>query len=319
MKDVQLPLYHDNTVLRTEDFTNLKDSTMENLLTLLRGLTGYDGAQLLHEYWGTQKFPDLGRSGLFVLDGFLPCTNQGKPVEDLNKYGQDSVIYVTPGIALYCSAGTGQGSGYRNELIVSSAVKGISIQMEDGSIPDNGWIMGRLVKREDFPKNILTRDSLSGKSYVKEYQTFEVYDVEFKVVKSGLTGSEEGEKLQEEGWFKFGSLYTDPDGHHASISSGQFNLISIFRELFSAASSRNSSISAGDILSVNKDPVLRNLARWDNSGKLQTHITANYKSSFNNTDLVNRYYVDMVMQDEKQRVDKILDEKYTTATTGRMT
>lgn len=310
MKDVQLPLYHDNTVLRTEDFTNLKDSTMENLLTLLRGLTGYDGAQLLHEYWGTQKFPDLGRSGLFVLDGFLPCTNQGKPVEDLNKYGQDSVIYVTPGIALYCSAGTGQGSGYRNELIVSSAVKGISIQMEDGSIPDNGWIMGRLVKREDFPKNILTRDSLSGKSYVKEYQTFEVYDVEFKVVKSGLTGSEEGEKLQEEGWFKFGSLYTDPDGHHASISSGQFNLISIFRELFSAASSRNSSISAGDILSVNKDPVLRNLARWDNSGKLQTDITSNYKSSFKNIDLVNRYYVDMVMQEERLRVNQILAEQY---------
>ena len=316
MKDVQLPLYHDNTVLRTEDFTNLKDSTMENLLTLLRGLTGYDGAQLLREYWGDQKFPSVGRSSLFVLDGFLPCTNQGKPVENLNKYGQDSVIYVTPGIALYCSAGTGQGSGYRNELIVSSAVKGISIQMEDGSIPDNGWIMGRIVKREDFPKNILTRDSLSGKSYVKEYQTFEVYDVEFKVVKSELTGSEEGEKLQAEGWFQFGDLYTDPDGHHASISSGQFNLISIFRELVSAASSRNSSISAGDILSVNKDPVLRNLARWDNEGKLQTNITANYKSSFKNIDLVNRYYVDMVMQEERLRVNQILAEQYDILPTG---
>lgn len=316
MKDVQLPLYHDNTVLRTEDFTNLKDSTMENLLTLLRGLTGYDGAQLLREYWGTQKFPDLGTGGLFVLDGFLPCTNQGKPVENLNKYGQDSVIYVTPGIALYCSAGNGQGSGYRNELIVSSAVKGISIQMEDGSIPDNGWIMGRIVKREDFPKNILTRDSLSGKSYVKEYPTFEVYDVEFKVVKSELTGSEEGEKLQAEGWFQFGDLYTDPNGHHASIFSGQFNLISIFRELFAADSSRNSSISAADVLSSSKDPVLRNLARWDNEGKLQTNITANYKSSFKNIDLVNRYYVDMVMQEERLRVNQILAEQYDILPTG---
>lgn len=311
MKDVQLPLYHDNTVLRTEDFTNLKDSTMENLLTLLRGLTGYDGAQLLHEYHGDKFLPydRYNPMSVIVFDGFLPCDHLGNPVEDFHNIANQKFIYLTPGIALYCSKGYEHLLGYCNDFIVSSGVKYISFTTEDGSDIGDCVIMGRLVKREGLPKNNLTRDSISGKSYVKEYPTVEIYDVEFKVVEDT---TDEPAMMIKEGWFIFGSRSQQGGQGELSLASDeQVNLWTALRELRMASSSvKNIAMSHDDVVSRRKDPVLRNLARWDNEGKLQTRITENYKTKFDNVDLVNRYYVGMVMQDEKQRVDKILDEKY---------
>lgn len=317
MKDVQLPLYHDNTVLRTEDFTNLKDSTMENLLTLLRGLTGYDGAQLLHEYHGNRFLPYDGNNpmSVIVFDGFLPCDHLGKPVADLQSVANQKFVYLTPGIALYCSKGHELLPEYRNDFIVSSGVKYISFTTEDGSDIENSVIMGRLVKREDLPKNILTRDSLSGKSYVKEYPTVEIYDVEFKVVEGTMDGP--AVTMLKEGWFPFGGRLQQGGKWELSLASDeQVNLFTALRELRKASSSKNIEMSHDDVVSRHKDPVRRNLARWDNSGKLQTNITANYKSSFNNIDLVNRYYVDMVMQEERLRVNQILAEQYDILPTG---
>lgn len=311
MKDVQLPLYHDNTVLRTEDFTNLKDSMMENLFTLLRGLTGYDGAQLLHEYHGGKFTPydKYNPLSTIVFDGFQPCDHLGNPVEDFFNIVDQKFIYLTPGIALFCSKGEGNEllTGYRNDFIVSSGVKYISFTTEDGADIGNCMILARPVKREDLPKNILTRDSLSGKSYVKEYPTVEIYDVEFKVIEETVLDEMGPAVVLKEGWAYFGARMR---GKLLLSSDEQVNLFTALRELRNASSSKNIEMSHDDVVSRRKDPIQRNLARWDNEGKLQTYITSNYKSNFKNIDLVNRYFVDMVMQEERLRVNQILAEQY---------
>lgn len=246
---------------------------------------------------------------LIVFDGFLPCDHLGKPVADLQSVANQKFVYLTPGIALYCSKGQELLPEYRNDFIVSSDVKSVSFTTEDGADIGDCVIMGRLVKREALPKNILTRDSLSGKSYVKEYPTVEIYDVEFKVVEDTMDGP--AVTMLKEGWFPFGVRRQQGGKWELSLASDeQVNLFTALRELRKASSSKNIEMSHDDVVSRHKDPVLRNLARWDNEGKLQTNITANYKSSFNNIDLVNRYYVDMVMQEERLRVNQILAEKY---------
>lgn len=311
MKDVQLPLYHDNTVLRTEDFTNLKDSMMENLLTLLRGLTGYDGAQLLHEYHGGKFTPydKYNPLSTIVFDGFQPCDHLGNPVEDFFNIDDQKFIYLTPGIALFCSKGEGNEllTEYRNDFIVSSGVKYISFTTEDGADIGNCMILARPVKREDLPKNILTRDSLSGKSYVKEYPTVEIYDVEFKVIEETVLDEMGPAVVLKEGWAYFGVRMR---GKLLLSSDEQVNLFTALRELRNASSSKNIEMSHDDVVSRRKDPNQRNLVRWDNEGKLQTYITSNYKSNFKNIDLVNRYFVDMVMQEERLRVNQIFAEQY---------
>lgn len=246
---------------------------------------------------------------LIVFDGFLPCDHLGKPVADLQSVANQKFVYLTPGIALYCSKGQELLPEYRNDFIVSSDVKSVSFTTEGGADIGDCVIMGRLVKREDLPKNILTRDSLSGKSYVKEYPTVEIYDVEFKVVEDTMDGP--AVTMLKEGWFPFGGRRQQGGKWELSLASDeQVNLFTALRELRKASSSKNIEMSHDDVVYRHKDPVLRNLARWDNEGKLQTNITANYKSSFNNIDLVNRYYVDMVMQEERLRVNQILAEQY---------
>ncbi|MDY3939629.1 MAG: hypothetical protein SOZ27_05065 [Spirochaetia bacterium] len=252
---------------------------------------------------------------LIVFDGFLPCDHLGKPVADLQSVANQKFVYLTPGIALYCSKGQELLPEYRNDFIVSSDVKSVSFTTEDGADIGDCVIMGRLVKREALPKNILTRDSISGKSYVKEYPTVEIYDVEFKVVEDTMDGP--AVTMLKEGWFPFGVRRQQGGKWELSLASDeQVNLFTALRELRKASSSKNIEMSHDDVVSRHKDPVLRNLARWDNEGKLQTHITANYKSSFKNIDLVNRYYVDMVMQEERLRVNQILAEQYDILPTG---
>lgn len=331
--EVKEPLYHDNTVLRTEDFSNLRDAQTGNLLAILRALSGFDGIRYQAEFgkWGHGSAFNNGIGNelcnFFVFDGFLPCDFKGNVLKQKEGMDADLIVeqvktgqlHFTPGIGLFCADNRYNSDAEiripeANKLVVSSEVKTVNLTADGADWRDKNFaIMGRAVEVESEPKNILTRDSNTGKSYVKQYNTMKVYDIEFTIAEN-VSDQQAIRQLMLDGWFPF-AFISGGGSSRLFMGSFQTNFSQIVRELYNAGSEKKPFFNYNDACGMKKDPS-NNLVRWGNGGKLQTRITENYKTKFDNVDLVNRYYVDMVMQDEKQRVDKILAEKYDILPTG---
>lgn len=328
--EVKEPLYHDNTVLRTEDFSNLRDAQTGNLLAILRALSGFDGIRYQAEFgkWRHgSEYPAFNNGignelcNFFVFDGFLPCDFKGNVLKQKEGMDADLIVeqvktgqlHFTPGIGLFCADNRYNSDAEiripeANKLVVSSEVKTVNLTADGADWRDKNFaIMGRAVEVESEPKNILTRDSNTGKSYVKQYNTMKVYDIEFTIAEN-VIDQQAIRQLMLDGWFPF-AFISGGGSSRLFMGSFQTNFSQIVRELYNAGSEKKPFFNYNDACDMKKDPS-NNLVRWGNGGKLQTRITENYKTKFDNVDLVNRYYVDMVMQDEKTRIDTILREQY---------
>lgn len=334
--EVKEPLYHDNTVLRTEDFSNLRDAQTGNLLAILRALSGFDGIRYQAEFgkWRhDSEYPAFNNGignelfNFFVFDGFLPCDFKGNVLKQKEGMDADLIVeqvktgqlHFTPGIGLFCADNRYNSDAdiripEANKLVVSSEVKTVNLTADGADWRDKNFaIMGRAVEVESEPKNILTRDSNTGKSYVKQYNTMKVYDIEFTIAEN-VIDQQAIRQLMLDGWFPF-AFISGGGSSRLFMGSFQTNFSQIVRELYNAGSEKKPFFNYNDACDMKKDSS-GNLVRWGNGGKLQTRITENYKTKFDNVDLVNRYYVDMVMQDEKTRIDTILREQYDILPTG---
>lgn len=307
MYKLKNPLYHNNTIVRTEDFTQLADFSLDNLVNILSSFSGNQTMKQLEfllgkKFLGEKKGEDQNNAIFntqgyypFIVDGFFPICDdywiqEDHRIERLMERLRGETLLISPGVAIVTIKG--------KPLLVASPEASLISRVTEGK--KEGIVYGKIVPIEKEKRNLLVRSSSSGQSYVDSLFTEIEYTVEFYPVFNNFGY----ENQDDEKKFKKGLFLPDDNSfpfmrfdENQFFLDGHFfpsNLYSLQREFWNASPEWNKTISTKSIVeSIFKGKSFSsyegNLARWDERGRLQCKMKSDYPA-FEGDDLINASY-----------------------------